>query len=63
VRRNGDLPLGLSNACRAPVVVLVPGLFGVPSLDPWLPDALEMALFVVGLVGVLAWARRSPIAA
>jgi hypothetical protein len=60
VRRNIDLRLGLSNVCRAPVVVLVPGLFGAPNLDPWLPDALEIAVFAVGLIGVLAWAWRSP---
>lgn len=60
VRRNVELQKGLGHALRAPVVVLVPGFFGVSNLEPWLPDALEIALFIVGLIGALAWARRSP---
>jgi hypothetical protein len=59
VRRNADLAEGLRNVARAAVNVLVPGPLGPTNYDPWMPDALSLALFGLGLAGALAWALRS----
>jgi hypothetical protein len=59
VRTKGDLGAGLRAAARAPVVVLVPELFGVREAYRWTPPRLDLALAGVALVAALAWARRS----
>jgi len=59
VHRNADLPLGLLSTARAPLDVLIPGLFGLRNVDLALPAGLDLALAGLGLAIVLVWAWRS----
>lgn len=59
VQRNVDVELGLLSVARAPIDVLVPGLFGIRNIDGWIPRGLDLTLFAVALAGVLFWAWRS----
>ncbi len=61
VHRNADIPLGLLSTARAPVVVLLPGLFGWGNIDMALPTGFDLAFAGLGLALVLFWAWRSPV--
>jgi hypothetical protein len=60
VRRNADARRALLATCRAPFEVLLPRLVGLREAAPRLSDAAVVALFAIGLLAGLAWARRSP---
>jgi hypothetical protein len=58
LRRHADLARGLELACRAPACKLVPSLFGWHDADLDLPPLPCLAVSLVALAGILAWARR-----
>jgi hypothetical protein len=60
MEHRADFGSGMSSVLCAPTNVLLPGLFGLNfvELGPHLP--LNLGLAALGLVGILAWAIRSP---
>ena len=59
LERNIDLTIGLASIARAPIDVLMPGLFGLGNMDHLLGGGADLLLAGVALVGTLGWARSS----
>lgn len=59
VRKNVDLPLGLLSTARAPIDVLIPGLFGLGNIDNLLPPGVDLFAFAIAAIASIAWAFRS----
>ncbi|WP_435010397.1 hypothetical protein P12x_001661 [Tundrisphaera lichenicola] len=57
--RNLDVEAALWATIRAPSLVLIPGLVGLPGQAGRFPDWLAAGLTLIGLASCLAWAARS----
>lgn len=55
---NVDVGRALRNIGCAPVDVLLPGFFGRPSVEPYLPDPVALTVSAVMLIAGLVWAAR-----
>ncbi len=58
VGRNGDICGGILGTVRAPIDVLIAGLFGLPNADSWLGPRLDLVIGAIFLVGILASSVR-----
>ncbi|MDB5352837.1 MAG: hypothetical protein JWN86_4084 [Planctomycetota bacterium] len=59
--KNVDLYAAMRNVACVPADVLLPGLFGRPSIEPILPDVIAIAVSVLGLLAVLIWAKKDAV--